>query len=824
MRKALLSFSLSLLTLWSYASNLTPGNLVVVRVGDGTSALSNASTAVFLDEYTPSGTLVQSIPLPTSLSGSNHALTLSGTASTEGAIALSPNGQYLSFAGYDTSVGYAGVASGITNRTIARVGANGVINTSTGYLAGSAYVNGNFRSAVTNDGNEFWTSGTGGNTGGVWYIPFGSFTNAATQLNTTGSSIRVVDIYNGQLYYSTNTATQGIYKEGSGLPTSFGQTASILPGLPTLDSLSSPFAFLFLDENPSVAGVDVLYVIDDNANAPKGGIYKYSLVGGTWVTNGNSPNANSLRGITGYNICSGTRLYLSGPNGIYTFFDSTGYNQNINGAYTQIVTGTANTSIKGIAFTAGTTPYTALAASVSSAANVSCNGSANGSINISVSGGSTPYHYAWTGGATTQNRTNLTPGSYTVTVTDNNGCTAAATASITQPNALLIHIDSITNLPCTGGSTGAVRISVSGGTGAYNFHWSNNATTQNISGLNAGTYRVSVTDSAGCISKDSAIVSQSGSLTVSDSVRAVTCFGQSNGAVILSVSGGTPAYTYHWNNNAASAAINNLTAGTYTVTIADQAGCVITHPVQVTQPAQLSVVVTPVNVTCYGQANGSATAVVSGGTPVYTYHWLGSVSTTPAVSNLAAAAYTVIVTDHNSCVDSTHFNITQPDSLSLTLVSTHVTTHGGSDGSINLSVTGGSGTYTYLWSNNATTQDLTNIAAGNYCVTVTDQHTCTDVNCITVTQPSGINDPEAGEKCIVYVSADAVNVRFTAPSAVNIRAELFSLTGELMYATAPAFGSDITIRIPDTGFAPACYIVKVTSDTGIFCKKVLLMK
>ena len=824
MRKALLSCILALVTLWSYASNLTPGNLVVVRVGDGTSALSNASTAVFLDEYTPSGALVQSIPLPTALSGANHALTLSGTASTEGALSLSPNGQYLSFAGYDTSVGYAGVASGITNRTIARVGANGVVNTSTGYLAGSAYLNGNFRSAVTNDGNEFWTAGTGGNTGGVWYIPFGSFTNAATQLNTTSASIRVVDIYNGQLYYSTNTATQGIYKEGSGLPTSFGQTASILPGLPTLDSLSSPFAFLFLDENPSVAGVDVLYVIDDNANAPKGGIYKYSLVGGTWVTNGNSPNPNSLRGITGYNICSGSRLFLSGPNGIYTFFDSTGYNQNINGAYTQIVTGTANTSIKGIAFTAGTTPSAALAASVTSFSNVTCNGSGNGSINISVSGGSTPYHYAWTGGANTQNRTNLTPGTYTVTVTDNNGCTATAAASITQPNPLSIHIDSTTNLPCTGGNTGAVRISVSGGTGAYSFHWSNNATTQNITGLNAGTYRVSVTDSAGCISIDSATVSRSGSLNVSDSVRTVSCFGKSNGAIILTVSGGTPAYTYHWNNNATTSAINSLAAGTYTVTIADQAGCVITHPVQVTQPAQLSVVITPVNVTCFGQSNGSATAVVSGGTSAYTYQWLGAGSSSSAVSNLAPAAYTLIVTDHNSCVDTAHFTITQPDSLTLTLISTHVTTHGGNDGSINLSVTGGSGTYTYLWSNNSTTQDLTNIPAGTYCVTVTDQHTCTDVNCATVTQPSGINDPGATDKFTVYVSADAVNIRFTASSDINTKAELYTLTGDLIYATAPAFGSDITMRIPDSGFASGCYIVKVTSDSGVFCRKVLLMK
>ena len=167
MRKLLLAFSFICLSILSFAGTFTPGNIVIVRVGTGSTTLSNASTAVFLDEYTVTGTLVQSIALPAARSTLNHALTLSGSAATEGELSLSPNGLYLTMAGFDTVPGYAGVSSGVTNRTIARISASGTVNTTTGFIAGSAFVAGNFRSAVTNDGNEFWAAGSGGATEAV---------------------------------------------------------------------------------------------------------------------------------------------------------------------------------------------------------------------------------------------------------------------------------------------------------------------------------------------------------------------------------------------------------------------------------------------------------------------------------------------------------------------------------------------------------------------------------------------------------------------------------------------------------------------------------
>jgi hypothetical protein len=752
MRKTILGLAFIFVSALLSAGNLTPGNIVIVRVGTGIDSLSSASTAVFLDEYTTAGTLVQSIALPTAVNGSNHALTLSGSATSEGSLNLSANGQYLTLAGYDTTTGYAGVSSGITNRTIGRVDASGTVNTSTGYLSGSAYKKNNIRSAVTNDGNEFWTAGTGSNaTGGIWYVPFGSFTAAGVQTGTTNTNARVVNITDGQIYFSTASVATGIYTDGTGLPSTSGQTEAILPGLPTLDSLSSPYGLLFLDENPSVAGVDVLYVVDDNETAPGGGIYKYSLVGGTWVTNGNIPNANGLRGITGYKVCNGALLYLTAGNGIYTFLDSSGYNQTVRGSYTQIATAATNTVLRGIAFAPGSVAPTSPVASISSQSNVSCYGLGNGSINISVAGGVSPLSYAWTGGGTSPDLTGLAAGIYTVTVTDHIGCTSSVSDTITQPlSALAVTIDSITNLPCTGGSTGAITISVSGGTGIDHYTWTpGNITTQNISGLTAGTYIVTVTDSAGCTRTDSAIVSKSGSLSVSDSITPVSCYGLSDGAISVTVSGGTPSYTYSWSgSNAATPGINGLAAGSYTLTVSDQAGCILDVPL----------------------------------------------------------------------------SVSQPDSLSLSLTAVGDTTHGGATGSIGLSVSGGTGSYTYLWSNTETTSNISTLTAGAYCVTVTDQQACRDSNCISVDQPTGINEPAWVSSFSVITADGYLKVDVTAAEQMNISAEMYDMAGQLIRQSARTIQSQLHWLIPTAEIPSGCYIIRISSDQGSAVKKALVIK
>jgi len=1049
MRKILLSFFLIACTLLLHASTFTPGNIVIVRVGTGTGTLTNASTQVFLDEYTTAGVLVQSIAAPTGVSGSNHALTMSGTATTEGALALSPNGLYLTFMGYDTTTGYANVSTGITNRTIGIVGANGVINTSTGFLAGSAYVNGNIRSAVTKDGNEFWTAGSGGTTGGVWYLPAGSFSSAGVLTGATVNTVRVVNIFNGQLYFSTNESPTGIYTDSTGLPTTTGQAETMLPGLPTADTLNSPFAFIFLNENGS-STPNVLYAVDNDVTATDGGIYKYSLVNGSWVTNGRVANANGLTGLTGYATCSGAKLYTTSTGGIYTFYDSTGYNHTINGSFTQIVTAATNTSIKGVAFTPGTVIPTSPVVSIASHTNVTCNGYNNGTITISVTGGASPlsyhwtdgntganrtnlppaaysvtvtdnngctstagttiaqpnaiaitdsvtnvacfggstgavkiavtggtgsyhyqwsdsahtqnisaltigtyrvkvtdslgcssvdsgivtqpsalgltqtvtevscygsstgairdsaiggtpgYSYLWTGGSTAQNRTGLSQGPYSVTVTDHNGCTASASATITQPNLITIT-DSVTNLPCTGGSTGAIDIRVTGGTGSYHYQWSDSAHTQDISSLTAGTYRVKVTDSLGCSNTDSAYITQAGSLRVVDTVSAVTCYGLSDGAIRVTVTGGTPAYSYRWSgSNNTTSAISGLAQGSYTLTVGDQAGCLAITPISVGQPNPIGITInnvtnlpctggstgaisiavaggtgsyhyqwsdsahtedisaltvgtyrlkvtdslgctafdsatvtqagsfvisdSVVSPSCYGLSDGAIILTVTGGTPAYSYRWSGSSDTTATISGIPQSSYTVTVADHAGCVEALQISVVQPDSLSLYLTAVNDSTHGAANGSITLSVSGGTGAYSFTWSNAATTQDISGLTAGPYCVTVTDQNACRDSGCASISQPNGINGVEWANTFIVYTSAGYIEVSFSTIGQMNISAELYVLTGQLVYKSVPVYGSKLDLQIPEAAISSGSYIVRMITDEGSLSKKIIVMK
>ena len=212
----------------------TPGDLVIYRVGTGTGSLSSSGTAVFLDEYTPSGSLVQSIAMPTTASGYNNPLVGSGTATSEGQLTDSANGQYLVLTGYDASVGTASVASTAsanTPRTVGLIDASGFINTSTA-LNNVADGN-NVRSAVSTNGLQIWVGGAGGSSSpGVGFATLGG--TSATQLSTAVTNVRQVNIFNGQLYLSTQAGSSvRVATVGTGEPTTAGQTVTNLPGLGT---------------------------------------------------------------------------------------------------------------------------------------------------------------------------------------------------------------------------------------------------------------------------------------------------------------------------------------------------------------------------------------------------------------------------------------------------------------------------------------------------------------------------------------------------------------------------------------------------------------
>ncbi|MEZ4893194.1 MAG: SprB repeat-containing protein, partial [Saprospiraceae bacterium] len=368
--------------------------------------------------------------------------------------------------------------------------------------------------------------------------------------------------------------------------------------------------------------------------------------------------------------------------------------------------------------------------------DVLCHGGNDGSINLSVSGGTSPYTYNWSNGATTPDIGNLTAGNYCVTVTDANTCTATICVTISEPPALNLTKTKV-DVSCFGGSDGSIDLTVSGGTSPYTYAWSNGATTEDISNLSVGTYTVTVTDNHGCVKTTSMTINQPTDLSLSKTKVNVSCYGGSDGSIDLSVSGGTSPYSYNWSNGATTQDISNLSAGTYTVTVTDNHGCTKSTSATITEPSELSLSKTVVDATC-GLSNGSIDLTVSGGTNPYSYAWSNG-ATTQDVSNLLAGTYTVTVTDNNGCTKSLTATVNNLDGPTLSETHVDVLCHGGNNGSINLSVSGGTSPYSYNWSNGASTQDIGNLTAGNYCVTVTDANTCTATMCVTISEPPALN-------------------------------------------------------------------------------------
>jgi len=382
-------------------------------------------------------------------------------------------------------------------------------------------------------------------------------------------------------------------------------------------------------------------------------------------------------------------------------------------------------------------------------------------------------------------------------------------------NCPAIVIEGVTTSSCAGSGTGTIDITVTGGNEIYSFEWSNGETSEDITGLSAGAYTVTVT-SCGATASKSFTVNSLPAINITPAIVDVACFGESTGAIFLTVQGAGP-FTYSWSGPGPITTpneqnISNLIAGTFTVTVTDDNGCIKVSDFLVEQPAlglTASLLdVTPVS--CFGASDGAILVQVLGGTPGYTYDWTPALPNMPDPSGIPAGIYNLQVVDVNSCTfEINGIEVPTPQPLAVNLVNLVNETGAGNNGSIDISVTGGTGPFSYFWTGPGgpyITQDITNLTSGTYCVLVTDANDCETTYCAEIIKPlfitvDQVNHPCAGEddgSIFITLSGGVEPYAFfwTGPGGPYFTADIVGLGGGNYSLTVTDFvGTQASIQI-----------------------------
>jgi len=386
---------------------------------------------------------------------------------------------------------------------------------------------------------------------------------------------------------------------------------------------------------------------------------------------------------------------------------------------------------------------------------VKCYGGKDGGIDLSPSGGKVTYSYMWDNGTTTEDRVNLFPGTYIVTVTDAAGCVISETITIGEPDTSMYVQSAIIDNPCFGDQLGQINLLVQGGTpilpdSTYQYAWNHGQMNDSIIDLGAGSYTVTITDYNLCTRIDTFIVNEPDQIVLSMTNVGAAC-GLSNGSATVSPTGGTTPYSYNWSNAGTDQTVIDLTGNLYySVTVTDANACSQNAVTYVEDEGNPTVFIQSiVNVNCNGGNNGEAIAFSAGGTPPYSFSW-SSGDSGASISGLEAGDYVVSVSDANGCENTFDFTVNEPDSLYALLNVVGAGCYGDSSGTASLYITNeGAGVpYTYEWSTGETTAQIGNLPAGSYAATITDAH-----GCVFETYTTVVPQPDA-PLSISYVSTD----------------------------------------------------------------------
>ena len=443
------------------------------------------------------------------------------------------------------------------------------------------------------------------------------------------------------------------------------------------------------------------------------------------------------------------------------------------------------TDNNGCTATAATTITEPVALSVSiNAGTINCNGGIT-TAEANVIGGSEPYTYTWNNAATSAT-IEAGAGEYIVTVIDNNRCTAAAEAAITEPAALAVSLNAGT-VNCNGG-VATVEANVEGGVTPYAYAWNNAATSATIEAV-AGDYVVTVTDANNCTASAITALTEPTQLTVLLNAGTILCSG-GNAIVEADANGGVAPYAYTWSNGATSATIE-AGAGEYIVTVTDNNRCTAVANATITEPAALVVSLNAGTINCNG-GTATATAIVAGGTAPYAFSWSNGVNAATA-EDLFAGTYSVTVTDDSGCEAMMSTTITEPAALTVTINAGTIGCNG-TTATAEAVVEGGVAPYAFAWSNQETTQNITDVVPGNYNVAVTDGNGCTAMAYATITEPAAL---------AVSLNAGTINCNggvATIEANVTGGSEpyAYAWSNDATTATIEAFAGEYSLTVTDS--------------------------
>ena len=430
--------------------------------------------------------------------------------------------------------------------------------------------------------------------------------------------------------------------------------------------------------------------------------------------------------------------------------------------------------------------------------DASCFGNSDGSIDITVSGGTPNYTILWDNGiGAVEDPSALAAGVYEVSVEDDNGCIQLATFTVGEPDELLID-GTVNNISCNNANDGSIDVEISGGTGPYITTWSGPAfvsTDEDISGLAAGTYNLSVIDDNGCTALFTGTIENPLPLAIVLDATPTSCFGANDGAIETTVTEGAESYNFVWTGpngfNSTDEDLSSLEPGVYELEVTDDGGCIATESVEIIEPFEINVSAIITDASCFSFADGAINISMTNGTEPYTFLWEDGFGTDEDLVDIEVGDYTVTVTDFNGCQTTATFTVDQPEELDLTVTVTQISCNNANDGAIELEISGGTGPYTTPWTGPSFTsndEDIFNLVAGDYEVQVSDQEGCFVLVAETIINPlpitisttlSPITCNGANDASITTLVTDGVEpytFAWTGPNAFSSTdADIFNL-------------------------------------------------